>query len=543
MARQKKRAATEETEETREEDRTEPGALDVEVRRAEIHVDQLVRSPLNPRVIRGEGDDAKIEQLATSIRHKGVLDDLLVRSSPNGDTYEILAGDSRWRAIRLAMVEVPARAWVPCKVYPASLPDDQALEIAIESNDHRDDPHPLDQCAAFVTLRDHHGRTVEQIAARIGRSVPYVYDRLRLEQLTVAGREAFVANQISLTVALILARIGSPAAQDRTLADLVKRYPAGVPLQAARDAAKARLMVISTAPFDATDGTLPGGSCATCPKRSDTQQHLFGDLLEDTVARCTDPDCWDEKKNEAWARATATAAAEGKRIATADEQAKIAPYQWSSLAAGYERLDDVCHYLGGEKTWREHLGKKISEVEVTVISDAHGRPVDVAKRSEMMGVIGEEEPAKPADNARELEIRTAAVLRELVVAACGKRIAANKHNTLKFWRALATSILREGEWDGSLDSEIIETLERHGHEVPKDAESVASIAEAAIATLTGPQALAFALEVWLAAALLHGKDPLTSTGSPIIEALGIDTKALRREAAKKAKAALKAKSR
>lgn len=508
----------------------------------EIHVDNLVESSLNPRTIKTADDERRQAELVESIRRLGVLDRLLVRENEEGQ-IEILAGGSRWRASKIVATEITSRAMVPCTVYGRDLPDDVAFEIAIASNDQRTDPHPLDQCDAFVRLRDKHGRSVDQIAARVGRSPQYVYDRLRLEQLTPAGREALIGDKITLGVALILARIGSTSAQDRSLTDLVKRFPSGVPLEEARHAAKLRLMVLASAPFDTHDAKLTAApACDDCPKRTDVQKHLFGDLLEDTLARCTDGDCYEEKRTSSWSQHEARARAEGKRVADEDEQKKIAPNAWGGLGAGYERLDDH-HSLGEDKTWREALGKKLKGVEITVVRDVNGAPIDVAKRSELEAALDPKAAPKPAtkntvDHELEAEIERAAG--GLMLGAIASKSALAKNATAKFWRAAAIAAVRVVD-DMEAGDAILPIVERRtfvGYAA--GSEHQGKTASEVLVELVGKMSPG---QAWsLVVELLVSLSPNIAS-PPIAAALSIDTKALRRDAAKAVRAKRKAEER
>lgn len=441
MARKKK-----DTKDAREE------PIGYDRREEQLHVAQLVRSDLNPRRIRTAANEAKVVELGESIRRLGVLDRLLVRERTDG-TFEMLAGESRWRGAQIAMVDVPDRAWLPCAVYAADMPDEVAFEIAVASNDHRDDPHPLDQCDAFVQMRDVYGRAVQQIAAKVGRTPQYVYSRMRLEHLTQAGRSALIAERISIGVAEVLARIASSTAQDRALDELLKRWPDGPPIAQARDVAKRRLMVIADAPFNTHDAELvpTAGACTTCPKRSDTeaQQELFGALLgdtdEDRETRCTDLDCWEGKRDAAWEREAERLRAEGKRVATPEEEREIRRVEYGGLAQGYARLDD---WGVGDDTWRAALGDRIGELAITVIRDEHGKAIEVAKRDDMLAIVrgrdrngeGTAEKDPTADHGFEMKVRREARQRA-VGAAVAAIEARGPSTTIAFWRALARMVV------------------------------------------------------------------------------------------------------
>lgn len=157
-----------------------------------IPVASLHPSPLNPRK-RMTG----IEELADSIRSVGILEPLVVRPIAAG--YEVVAGGRRLEAARLAELDT-----VPCTV--RQLTDEQALELAIIENNQRGDIHPLEEADAFQRLRDlDPGHTPGSIAAKIGRPVAYVVQRLRLLSLIPEVREAFSNDDITISHAHLLA--------------------------------------------------------------------------------------------------------------------------------------------------------------------------------------------------------------------------------------------------------------------------------------------------------------------------------------------------
>jgi len=116
-----------------------------------------------------------LAELAASIREKGVLTPILVR--PLGpDSYEIVAGERRWRAAQLAKLhDVP--------VVVRDLADAEALEIAIIENVQRADLNVLEEAAAYQELMERFHRTQEQIAQQVGKSRPHVANTVRLLRL------------------------------------------------------------------------------------------------------------------------------------------------------------------------------------------------------------------------------------------------------------------------------------------------------------------------------------------------------------------------
>ena len=120
-------------------------------------------------------DEQPLQELAASIKEKGVLSPILVRPIAL-DRYEIVAGERRWRAAQLAQLhDVP--------VVVRELPDDQALEIAIIENVQRADLNVLEEAAAYQELMERFHRTQEQIAQQVGKSRPHVANTVRLLRL------------------------------------------------------------------------------------------------------------------------------------------------------------------------------------------------------------------------------------------------------------------------------------------------------------------------------------------------------------------------
>ena len=120
-------------------------------------------------------DEQPLQELAASIKEKGVLSPILVR--PVGpDRYEIVAGERRWRAAQLAKLhDVP--------VVIRELPDDQALELAIIENVQRADLNAIEEGAAYEELISKFGRTQEDVAREVGKSRSHVANTIRLLKL------------------------------------------------------------------------------------------------------------------------------------------------------------------------------------------------------------------------------------------------------------------------------------------------------------------------------------------------------------------------
>ena len=126
-------------------------------------------------------DETALEELADSIRQHGVLQPLLVRPLTSGG-YQLVAGERRWRASRLAeLKEVP--------VIIKELSDTEAMEIAIIENLQREDLNPIEEAEGLQALIDKCGYPQEQVATSVGKSRPAITNALRLLKLPEEVRE------------------------------------------------------------------------------------------------------------------------------------------------------------------------------------------------------------------------------------------------------------------------------------------------------------------------------------------------------------------
>jgi len=140
----------------------------------QILVENLLPSRFQPRQI---FDEAALNDLADSIREKGVLQPLLVRPAPGqSDKYEIIAGERRFRASKMAGVtQVP--------VIVKEFDDKAALEIALIDNLQREDLNPMEEAGAYIRLMEEFQYTQEELARVVGKSRSYVANMMRLLDL------------------------------------------------------------------------------------------------------------------------------------------------------------------------------------------------------------------------------------------------------------------------------------------------------------------------------------------------------------------------
>jgi ParB/RepB/Spo0J family partition protein len=173
-----------------------------------IALPDIIRSKSNPRKT---FDAAKLTELAASIKEHGVLQPILVRPNGKAGTYELVAGERRYRAAQEAgLAEIPALV--------RELTDTQVLEIQVIENLQRDDLHPLEEADGYRQLAKTKGYDVARIAERIGRSVKYVYDRMKLAGLVDEARKIFLDGRITAGHAILLARL-KPEDQKRCIGE------------------------------------------------------------------------------------------------------------------------------------------------------------------------------------------------------------------------------------------------------------------------------------------------------------------------------------
>ncbi len=159
----------------------------------------------NPRQPRKAFDDARLAQLAESIRSKGVLQPIIVRAMPGGD-FELVAGERRLRAAKLAGLErIPAII--------RDLSDTESLDVALIENLQREDLNPLERAAAYRQYLDTFGSTIEQLAARLSESRPNVSNYLRLLDLSDPVQKMLAAGELSMGHARAIASITDPDRQ------------------------------------------------------------------------------------------------------------------------------------------------------------------------------------------------------------------------------------------------------------------------------------------------------------------------------------------
>ena len=176
-----------------------------------VPIDHIEPNPEQPRMV---FEPTALDELAASIREHGVLQPILVRPlGPN--TYQIVAGERRWRASRLAGLDS-----IPALI--EEIDDDTALEIAIIENLQREDLTPLDEAAMYDRMVHEHGYSIRKLADKLGKDKGYLENRLRLADAPPEIRELVSLRKDSLSHAYELMKVEDPKKR-RRLAEQVAR--------------------------------------------------------------------------------------------------------------------------------------------------------------------------------------------------------------------------------------------------------------------------------------------------------------------------------
>ena len=163
-------------------------------------IENLQPNPRNPRRL---FTDDELDELAGSIRERGIIQPIVVRAL-KGDNFEIIAGERRWRAAQRAGLHD-----VPIAVVEAN--DAQSLEYAIIENVQRTDLNPIEEATGYLALMDDFNRTQEEVAQIVGKSRPHIANTIRLLKLSEPVKQLVRTGKISAGHARLL--VGQPNAE------------------------------------------------------------------------------------------------------------------------------------------------------------------------------------------------------------------------------------------------------------------------------------------------------------------------------------------
>lgn len=193
------------------------GDVDAETRPTErsrhhrrVPIEYLKPNPRNPR---RSFSDADLEELAASIKQRGVIQPVLVRPiADSNDAYEIIAGERRWRAAqRAGLHEIP--------IVPVEATDAEALELAIIENVQRTDLNALEEAGGYQRLASEYGHSHEAIAHMVGKSRSHVSNTMRLLKLPETVKAYISAGEISAGAARMLVAASDPEGMARQIVE------------------------------------------------------------------------------------------------------------------------------------------------------------------------------------------------------------------------------------------------------------------------------------------------------------------------------------
>lgn len=321
----------------------------------QISLEKIIPHPDNRRV--GGFDPVKLQQLADSIRDVGVQQPIIVRAQLGNGSFELVAGERRWRASKLAgLAEIPAIV--------RELDDLQVLKVQTIENLQREDVHPLDEADGFARLIDKAGYEVEQIAQELGKSASYVYQRLKLKDLVPEARALFIHGDMTAGHAILVARL-APEQQAEVLHEnfdgwRIENGPVSV-RELDRWIRQDILMELAKVGWKLDDAELlpAAGSCALCPKRTGFSPALFADVCTGKKDYCTDRACFAAKGKAVVDRKRAELADE-PHLEVADGYAGdrsgkvLSQYNWEECKKGDKGAQKVLVVAGknpGRVTW------------------------------------------------------------------------------------------------------------------------------------------------------------------------------------------------
>ena len=348
-----------------------------------IPLERIDPSPLN----RPYG---KLDDLLASVAKHGVEQPIKLR--PKGSRFEIVYGERRYAAcVKLKTGTIPAAV--------EDLTDAEAHELRVIENACRHDPHPLEEAEAYETLlamKSDRGTplyTPEAIANLVGRSVQFIYGRLKLTALGPEMRKAFHAGELTATTAFLVARAIPRELQDEALLAFREHFGEGEgepfpPDDVAFYIERNYLTRLDRAPFAKGDASLvpEAGACTSCPKVSGNQAALFETDTPKDI--CSDVICFRRKLAAHRERLAADVRAKGGTVLTAQQSNEI--YKGSSQLpynSRYVDVDSACHDDPKQRTWRELTGDLCPKLTLAI--DPQGTPHALVLKTEALGALKE----------------------------------------------------------------------------------------------------------------------------------------------------------
>ena len=423
---------------------TNPMTIGAGPRMLHVPITSIAASLTNPRKT---FDPIKLQELADSIAASGVHQPILLRPLPASrleDTlrearaqkrpapeYELVAGERRWRASQLAGL-----AEIPAMIRPMT--DVEALKAQIIENLQRVDVTELEEAESYRALMDSEGSTAEAIAAEVGRSRSYVFNRLKILDLCEHGRQLLREGKIDFSCALPIARIPNEqlqlkALEQATATDYHGQRPSAREVQSF--VRQNFMLHLQHAKFDRTDASLcpSAGACTSCPNRTGAADpDLFADV--DSADVCTNPPCYRIKEEAHTARVREQAQAQGAHIITGREAKELVKSPYGGSIEGFVRLDVATDSPIKGKPLRKVVGDVLEQsgIKPTLIENPH-------TKGELIAVVTQDQAADLLKMAGKAEAE--AQLREDAQAdAEAKARWAKEEATTRYEKAWRTAV-------------------------------------------------------------------------------------------------------
>lgn len=360
-----------------------------------LHVPLTAIAPslTNPRK---HFDQAKLQELADSIKASGVHQPILLRPLPahrledtlhtaraqkqEAPEYELVAGERRWRASQMAgLTEIPAL------IRPMT--DAQALKAQIIENLQREDVTELEEAESYRALMDSEGSSADAIAAEVGRSRSYIFARLKVLDLCEHGRQLLREGKLDFSCALPIARIPNEQLQLKALEEATDTDFQGDRMSAREVQAMVRsqfMTKLEYASFDREDASLCplAGACTSCPHRTGNNPDL--QAVVDSADVCTNPPCYHAKEEAHKAQVRERAVASGCEIITGREAKALIPTAYTSSIEGHVRLDVATDSPIKGKPLRALVGNAMEQagIKPTLIENPHTKELVAVVRKD-----------------------------------------------------------------------------------------------------------------------------------------------------------------
>lgn len=248
-------------------------------------------------------DEAKIEELAQNIEEQGLLQPITVRKISDEEThideetgdvvsveprYEIVCGERRFRAWNMLAKKSDKYNEIPCIV--REMTDEQAFEAMITENLQRQDVDPVEEALAFSLLAEN-GKSVDDIAAKFGKSNRFVLDRIRLNGLIPELKVLIKSDNLPLSGAIILSKLG-----EKDQKGYYDSYPNGSSVNEIKRFIDNKFGIITSCQFIDEDGfSSLYPKCADCGNNTANYSCLFYEM-KGKEQKCTNPECLSKKE-------------------------------------------------------------------------------------------------------------------------------------------------------------------------------------------------------------------------------------------------------